>query len=239
MTYFFFFLDTWRALLQVAYYPSKCWFLQVLLLPMFWQYLAACAKFFLRSLDFGCCIISLCCVCLCVCSFTLATSKCNKPPYGTLHLPPFFSLSHKLTCILHPFFNSAQQEIVVKWRWLKSSPFPGGIQAVMNKGKKKYKIHLAAAQCKINPDRSAPACTLPKSNDCVCTTKTHLFSLHSNGPSHGSFQPCDHNLLFHTCLSAASAGFCANDSGQAHPTRRSIIHCSHFLRGIHFFQEVI
>lgn len=44
-------------------------------------------------------------------------------------------LSHKLTCILHPFFNSAQQEIVVKWRWLKSSPLPGGMRAVMNKGK--------------------------------------------------------------------------------------------------------
>lgn len=35
------------------------------------------------------------------------------------------------------------------------------------------------------------------------------------------------------------ARVCANGSGQAHPTRRSIIHCSHFLRGIHFFQEVI
>lgn len=27
-------------------------------------------------------------------------------------------------------------------------------------------------------------------------------SLHSNGPTHGSFQPCDHNLQFHTWLSA-------------------------------------
>lgn len=71
----------------------------------------------------------------CVRVFTLGSAKCNKTPYGTLHLPPFFGLSHKLTCILHPFFNSAQQEIVVKWHWLKSSPFPGGIRAVMNKEK--------------------------------------------------------------------------------------------------------
>lgn len=39
--------------------------------------------------------------------------------------------------------------------------------------------------------------------------------------------------------SLRARGFCANRAGQAHPTRRSIIHCSHFLRGIHFFQEVI
>lgn len=61
---------------------------------------------------------------------------------------------------------------------------------------------------------------------------------HSNGPTHGSFQPCDHNLQFHTWLSANGAG-CMNSMGQAHPIQRFIIHCSHFPREIHFFQEVI
>lgn len=36
------------------------------------------------------------------------------------------------------------------------------------------------------------------------TQENLLVSLHSNGPTHGSFQSCDHNLQFHTWLCATA-----------------------------------
>lgn len=174
---------------------------------------------------------------MCVCVFTLFTSKCNKAPYGTLHLPPFFSLSRELTCILHPFFNSAQREIVVKWRWLKSSPFPGGIRGVMNKGKN-IKSILQRHNARLIPTEALrPAPCLNQMIVCaqqkpICFPLTLMvLAMALSSPVITAFYFIHASLL--------RARVCANGSGQAHPTRRSIIHCSHFLRGIHFFQEVI
>lgn len=38
----------------------------------------------------------------------------------------------------------------------------------------------------------------------MCTKRNLFVSPHSNGPTPGSFQPCDHNLQFHTWLSATA-----------------------------------
>lgn len=130
--------------------------------------------------------------------------------------------------------NSCQMALIEKFT------VPGrNSGGVMNKGKK-YKIHLAAAQCEINPDRSAPACTLPKSNDCVCAQQKPIcFPLTLMVLAMALSSPVITTFYFIHASLLRARGFARNGSGQAHPTRRSIIHCSHFLRGIHFFQEVI
>lgn len=88
-------------------------------------------------------------------------------------------------------------ETVVKRLWLKFSPVPEEIQGVMNEGKYIIYLTIAAAKCFLTEalwSASGP-------NQMIIRAPQNLFvSPPSNGPSHGSFQPCDHNLQFHTWL---------------------------------------
>lgn len=147
----------------------------------------------------------------------------SMPPWGNLHS---FTL-----CILPIVWNF---QFRTAWNGCQMAVIEKSNVSRMPWMKEKY---LMTAQCKIYPDWSTLACILPKSNDYMCTTKSHLFPLTVMALPVAPCSPVIPPSISYMAL-CSSTGW-MNNMGQAHPIRRSIIHCSHFLQEIHFFQEVI
>lgn len=101
--------------------------------------------------------------------------------------------------VLNQFFNSTQGKIVV---WLKIPLFPEEMQGVMNEGK----IYNLCYSCKMQDlfQVKQPGLHIVSIKWLYVHQENLFVSPHSNGSTHGSFQPCDHNLQFHTWLSATA-----------------------------------
>lgn len=96
-------------------------------------------------------------------------------------------------------FSLTQPRKVVKKAVIENTAIPRRHVGCYEWSKKNV-ICLRVSKRDIYPDWGALVYMYPKSNDYMCIQENLFVSLHSNGPAHGSFQPCDHNLQFHSWL---------------------------------------